>query len=461
MKILNRSDMHDYQSAGVKWVFKNRHCGLFMDMGLGKTVTLLTAIKELLEDIDICKVLIIAPKRVVESVWHVEIEKWKHLKDLKISRVIGSEKQRILALKEKAEIYIISRDNIAWLCGQYGGLMLPFDMLVIDESSSFKNPKSVRFKALKKVQPSFSRVAILTGTPASNGLIDLWPQIYLLDRGDRLGKTITSYRDTYFKPGKRNGNIVFSYTCTNETLIHDKIADICMSLASKDYLDMPPAIVNDIYINFDNELMQKYDDFEESKVLELFNLEDDLSVANAAALSNKLLQFSNGAVYDENKTAHVVHDLKLDALEEIIDSANGKPILVAYSFKSDIDRICERFKRLNPVLLKTDKDVLDWNAGKIQLMLIHPASAGHGLNLQQGGHILVWFGLNWSLELYLQTNTRLDRQGQPFTVLIHRLICKGTIEGRVANALSVKNKTQFELLSAIKLIVQKYKKLKS
>lgn len=459
--VLTKDNMHIYQQKGVEWVFNNLHCGLFMDMGLGKTVTLLTAIKELLDDADICSTLIVAPKRVVESVWHAEIEKWVHLKNLKISRVIGNEKQRLTALKEKADIHIISRDNIAWLCGQYGGLMLPFDMLVIDESSSFKNPKSVRFKALKKVQPSFRRVTILTGTPASNGLIDLWPQMYLLDRGERLGKTITSYRDTYFKPGRRNGHIVFSYTCTNETLIHDKISDICMSLAAKDYLDMPAAIVNDIYINFDTELKQKYDDFEESKVLELFNAEDDLSVANAAALSNKLLQFSNGAVYDEDKLVHKVHDLKLEALEEIIESANGKPVLVAYSFKSDIDRICEKFKSLKPVLLKTDKDVLDWNAGKIPLMLIHPASAGHGLNLQKGGHILVWFGLNWSLELYLQTNTRLDRQGQEYVVLIHRLICKGTIEERVSNALTTKNKTQSELLSAIKLIVQKYKKLKS
>jgi SNF2 family DNA or RNA helicase len=458
---LKKEQMHTYQKGGVDWIIKNLHAGLFMDMGLGKTVTSLTAIKELIDDLDITKTLIVAPKRVAESVWHVEIEKWEHLKNLKISKIIGNEKQRQAALKAKADIYIISRDNIAWLCGQYGGLMLPFDFLIVDESSSFKNPKSVRFKALKKVQPSFRRVVILTGTPASNGLIDLWPQMYLLDRGERLGKTITSYRDTYFKPGRRNGAIVFNYTCTNEQLIHDKINDICMSLSSKDYLDMPDAIINDINIKFSPDLQAKYDDFEERKVLEILNSEEGLSVTSAAVLSNKLLQFSNGAVYDEEKNAHLVHDLKLDVLEEIIESANGKPVLVAYAFKSDIDRIMTRFKSLKPVLLKTDKDVLEWNAGKIQLMLIHPASAGHGLNLQNGGHILAWFGLPWSLELYLQTNTRLDRQGQKELVIINRIICESTIEQRQVAALVSKNKTQAELLNAVKLIIKKYEKLKS
>lgn len=449
--------MHAYQNDGVEFIFNNMFCGLFMDMGLGKTVTTLTAVKKLLDDLDISRVLIIAPKRVVETVWKEETDGWEHLSELRVSKIIGSEKERLAALKVKADIHVISRDNIAWLCGQFGGAMVPYDMLIIDESSSFKNPKSIRFKALKKVLPSFKRAVILTGTPASNGLIDLWPQIYVLDRGERLGKTITEYRKTYFTPGKTNGHIVLSYNCAKDDKekIHNKISDICMSLSSKDYLNMPSAIINDVKIKLPKNLYDEYLAFERDKVIELIS--GDISVANAAALSNKLLQFSNGSLYDENRGVHHVHDLKLDALEEIVEGSGDNPILVAYSFRSDIDRIMERFKSLKPRLLKTENDIREWNEGKIKMMLIHPASAGHGLNLQKGGHILVWFGLNWSLELYLQTNTRIDRQGQEHTVLIHRIILEDTIDIRVLESLSSKNRTQSALLDAVKLIIKKYK----
>lgn len=460
---MNESDMHGYQDTSVDHILNNLFCGLFLDMGLGKTVSSLTAINKLLyEELDINNALVVAPKRVVESVWTKEVEKWDHLKHLKIVRVIGNPKQRLAALKTKADIHLISRDNIVWLCGQYGGSMLPFDMLVIDESSSFKSPKSLRFKALKKVQASFDRVLLLTGTPAPNGLIDLWSQIFLLDRGERLGKTITQYREVYFRPGKTNGAIVYNYNLQNdgEERIHSKIDDICISMKAEDYLDMPEKIPNFIDLYFDEQTRIKYDNFERDQVLELFSDGEEISAINAAALSNKLLQFANGAVYDDEKNYHIVHDIKIEALDEIIDNANGKPVLVAYTYRHDLERILHRFKSKKIRQLKTDKDIDDWNAGKIEILIMHPASGGHGLNLQAGGNIVVWFGQIWSLELYQQFNARLYRQGQDKPVVINHLIMKNTIDEDVIKSLNNKDAKQNNLLEAVKSKIAKYLKTK-
>lgn len=459
---MDKDALHNYQLTSVDHIIDNKHCALFLEMGLGKTVSALTAIDILIyQEIEINNTLVVAPKRVAESVWSAEIDKWEHLTHLKIVKIIGSVKQRKEALRTKADIYTIGRDNVAWLCGQYGGSMLPFDMLVIDELSSFKNPKSVRFKALKNVQPSFKRVVGLTGTPAPNGFIDLWSQIYLLDRGERLGKFIGKYRDEYFKAGKRNGAIIYNYDIMpdSEVRISEKIKDICMSMKAKDYLTLPGRIENIIEVKFDKELQKKYDDFEEEQVLQLFaDAPDDqvISAVNAAALSNKLLQFANGAVYDNNKDYHVMHDLKIEALKEIIEDANGKPVLIAYSFIHDLKRIMHALSKYKPVKLTTDQDIKDWNDGKIQVMVMHPASGGHGLNLQAGGNILVWFGQTWSLELYQQFNARLDRQGQTNMVIIHKLIATKTMDVKVLNALNGKDKTQDSLMEAVKAIIKKY-----
>lgn len=455
---MNEENLHGYQDAGVDHIIETPFAGLLLDMGLGKTVTTLTAINRLIfEELTVQKVLIIAPKRVAENVWSTECEKWEHLQHLRISKIIGPPPKRLAALKETAEIYIISRDNIAWLCGQYGGSMLPFDMMVIDESSSFKNHKSQRFKALRRVQPSFDRVILLTGTPAPNGLIDLWGQIYLLDRGERLGKTIGSYRDQYFNPGMRNGATIFNYKIKkdSEGAIHKQIEDICMSMKAEDYLDMPDKIDNVISLKLPADVAQQYGDFEREQVLEL--MEGDITALNAAALSTKLLQFAGGAIYDEDRNVHEVHGVKLDAVEEIIENANGRPVLVAYAFQHDRDRIIERLKKYKPVQLKTEQHIKDWNAGKIQVLIMHPASGGHGLNLQSGGNEIVWFSQTWSLELYQQLNARLYRQGQQSNqVIIHHLVTEGTLDADVMKSLDNKNNKQEGLMQAIKAKIQKY-----
>lgn len=461
---MNEADLHDYQIAAVEHIIDNPHAALFLEMGLGKTVSSLTAIKKLMfEELEISKTLVVGPKRVVESVWDAECEKWEHLKDLRVSKIIGTAKQRKEALRKNADVYLISRDNVSWLCGLYGGSMLPFDMLVIDELSSFKNPKSIRFKALRGVQPSFKRVIGLTGTPAPNGLIDLWSQVYLLDRGERLGKFITRFREDYFKPGKRNGAIIYKYdlVTNGEARIHEKIGDICMSMKAKDYLSLPGRIDNVIKIVLPSDIQAKYEAFERDQVLQLFaeQPEDEaITAVSAAALSNKLLQFANGAVYDENKDWHVVHDLKIEALKEIIEDANGKPVLVAYTYQHDLHRIKEALKSYKPVQLKTDQDVKDWNAGKIQVMIMHPASGGHGLNLQSGGHIIVWFGQTWSLELEQQFNARLDRQGQENVVIINKLVASKTMDEDVIKSQESKSAKQDSLMEAVKAKIKKYVK---
>lgn len=465
---MKETDLHNYQKACVQHIISNRFCGVFLDMGLGKTVSTLTAVNHLMNDYcEINSVLVIAPKRVAESVWQEEAEKWEHLKHLRFSKITGTAKQRVAAVVEtKADIYIISRDNVAWLCALYGGGKLPFDMVVIDELSSFKSYKSERFKALRGARPYLKRLVGLTGTPAPNGLIDLWPQIYLMDRGERLEKTITRYREKYFRPGKMNGNVVFSYNLMedSEKLIHKKIEDICISMKADDYLRMPLRTDNYIKLKMPADLKKQYEDFEKNRVLDLIKQEDDneaveISVVNAAALSNKLLQFANGAVYDENRAVFPVHDIKLETLKEIVENSNGQPILVAWTFQFDRDRILEYLKKYKPRELKTNKDIEDWNAGKIQVMLAHPASAGHGLNLQAGGSTIVWYGQTWSLELYQQFNARLYRQGQQNHVIINHLILEGTHDEDVVKALKAKDRKQNALMDSIKAKIDKYKKL--
>lgn len=459
---MNKDSLHEYQVTCTKHIFKHTHSGLFLDMGLGKTVITLTAIDELMySDLSINSALIIGPKRVVENVWHTEIKKWAHLKHLTCSIVAGSAKKRREALQQKADIYLVSRDNIAWLCGQYGGSMLPFDMLVIDESSSFKNHKSIRFKALRNVQMSFKRVVILTGTPAPNGLIDLWSQIYLLDRGKRLGKFISHYRNEYFNPGRTNGAIVYNYNLQRDAdkRIHNQIKDICISMTAKDYLEMPERIENVIPVVFDEATQKKYNDFEREQVLELFSdIEDgkEISAVNAAALSNKLLQFANGAVYDEDRNVHEVHNLKIDAVKEIVEETGGKPILIGWTYRHDRDRLMNALKKYKPRELKTGQDIDDWNNKKIQIMMMHPASGGHGLNLQGGGNTIIWFGQTWSLELYMQFNARLFRQGQTNAVIIHKLIAHNTIDQDVVKAQGRKLKKQDALIDAVKARIRKY-----
>lgn len=457
--MLTRENLHEYQETGVQHILDNTHCGLFLEMGLGKTVTTLTAINTLLyEWLDIDTVLVVAPKRVAESVWDAEIDRWAHLNGLTVSKIIGTAKERKIALKQKADIYLLGRDNVSWLCSQFGGSMLPFDMLVIDELSSFKNHKSLRFKSLRKVQPSFKRVVGLTGTPAPNGLIDLWSQMYLLDRGERLGKFIGTYRDEFFKPGQRNGHIVYNYKIIpeGEKRIHERISDICMSMKTKDYLKLPGRIDNIIEIKLTKELQFEYNQFVAEQVLSMFGEGQEITAANAAALSGKLLQFANGAIYDSDKNYHVVHDLKIEATKELIEDANGKPVLIAYSFKHDLARLKKSLAKYKPRQLKTQKDQDDWNAGNVQVMLMHPASGGHGLNLQAGGNIIVWFGNTWSLELEQQFNARLDRQGKKEVTIINKLVAVNTVEQDVIDSQLRKKTKQDGLMEAVKALIKKY-----
>lgn len=457
MAKLSKKDMHSYQHHCVEHILQHECAGLFISMGLGKTVATLTAIDKLMfEELEIEKVLVIAPKRVAEDTWTTEAMKWEHLKHLRISVALGSERERKEALKAKADIYVINRENVAWLIAFYQGAF-PFDFLVIDELSSFKSAKSIRFKALRMIRPKIKRVVGLTGTPAPNSLIDLWPQVYLLDQGERLGKTITGYRERYFTPGKRNGQVVFDYKLRTdgENAIYQKIGDICISMKAKDYLSLPERIERTVAIKFSSKVQLQYEEFERNQILALEDLED-ISAVNAAALTNKLLQFANGAVYTADKDYYEVHKEKLEALGEIIEAANGQPVLVFYSYKHDVERINSYLKVFKPRMLNNSADIAEWNSGKISLLLAHPASAGHGLNLQAGGNIIVWFGQTWSLELYQQANARLDRQGQTKAVIIHHLVASGTMDEDVLAALDRKSHGQNALMEAVKARIEKY-----
>lgn len=460
---MDKSNLHKYQKVCVEHIISHPFCGVFLDMGLGKTISTLTAIEELKYDYcEIDTVLIIAPKRVVETVWEEEAKKWDHTKHLTFSKIIGTERQRLAALKVKADVHIISRDNIAWLCSLYAA-KLPYDMLVIDELSSFKSHQTQRFKSLRLARPWFKRVVGLTGTPAPNGLINLWSQMYLIDRGERLEKTITAYRSRYFRPGASNGYVVYSYKLLSdsERLIQERIKDICISMRAEDYLEMPERIDNFVRVTMPDKLMDAYKKFEQENVITLANEIEEgtttVNAVNAAALSNKLLQFANGAMYDENKNVVPIHDLKLEALKEIIEAADGKPVLVAWTYQFDRDRIKNYFRSMAPRELKTAEDINDWNAGKVRLMLAHPASAGHGINLQAGGNIIVWYGLTWSLELYQQFNARLYRQGQKQRTIIHHIVNTGTHDEDVVRALKSKDKTQNNLMNSIKAKLELYR----
>lgn len=438
---------HNYQNYAKDFILAHKVSALFLDCGLGKTITTLTAINELMYDsFEISKVLIIAPLRVAQSTWKEEIEKWDHLNLLRYSIAVGDEKERLKALKQTSDIYIINRENVDWLVTK-SGIDFNFDMLIIDELSSFKSHTSKRFKSLLKIRPYFERVVGLTGTPSSNGLMDLWAEFRVLDLGERLGRYITHYRNEYFLPDKRNGAIIFSYKpqIKAEERIYRRLADITISMKSTEYLKMPELILNELEINLDEKDQMKYKRFKKEMVMTI--QEKEIDAINAASLSNKLIQLANGSIYDEDKKFYEVHNKKLDKLEEIIESANGKPVLVAYWFKADKERIEKRFKVRE---IKTADDIKQWNKGMIDLALIHPASAGHGLNLQSGGSTLVWFSLTWSLELYQQTNARLYRQGQKDTVVIHHLITKNTIDEDIMKSLKRKDKTQEALMRAVK-----------
>jgi len=438
---------HNYQIYSTNFILNNPISAIFLECGLGKSVISLTAINDLMLDyFDVSRTLVIAPLRVANSTWPDEIKKWDHLKHLNYSVVIGSEKERLDALGKPAHIYLINRENVDWLITK-SGIPWKFDMVVIDELSSFKSYQAKRFKSLLKVRPKLKRIVGLTGTPSSNGLMDLWAEFRLLDMGERLGRYITYYRQNFFVPDKRNQQMIFSYKPKDgaEKKIYSLISDITISMKSKDFLKMPECVMNEVIVTLSDKEQKLYDSLKQDMVLSLE--ENEIDAINAAALSNKLLQMSNGAVYNDDKESLHIHDRKLDALEDLIEGANGKPVLVTYWFKHDLEKIKDRFDVRE---IKSAKDISDWNEGKIPVALIHPASAGHGLNLQAGGSTLIWFGLTWSLELYQQTNARLYRQGQDNTVVIHHILTKGTIDEDVMKALKAKEKIQDALIDSVK-----------
>ena len=444
---------YPYQKKAIDFIMEHKRCGLFLDMGLGKTISTLMAIQELMFDcFEINKVLVIAPIRVARSTWPDEIEKWDETSNLRVSVAVGTPKKRLHAFEEEADIYVINRENVVWMVEN---IKFDFDMVVIDELSSFKNNQAKRFKALRKVISRCDRVVGLTGTPAPNGLMDLWPQIYLLDQGRRLGKTITSYRRKYFRPGRSNGYVVYDYVPLPdaEKEIYEKIGDICISMSKEDYLNMPDRIYQMIVVELDKKAFGYYKRLEKEAIIELSD--NDVILANSAAsASNKLQQIADGAVYTEKKDYVEIHDSKLDALEDLIEAANGQPVMVFYQFKHDKERIENRFETRS---IENEKDVKDWNEGKIPILLAHPASIGHGLNLQHGGHIIIWFGLTWSLELYQQANDRLYRQGQAKTVMVYHIVAKGTIDTGMIKALNSKKRGQDGLMDYVKAKVEEYK----
>lgn len=460
--MLSRDNLHDYQLHAEEHLLNNPAAGLFMEPGLGKTITTLSAIEELINNrMLITKVLVVAPKKVAESVWKQEAALWSHTKDLRFSLILGDERSRKEALRVKADIYVINRENLSWLVSLMQGRCM-FDMLVLDESSSFKNEDTKRFRAVKAILPALKRKVILTGTPMPNTLLDLWSQLYILDQGARLGDNFTKFKLTYFAkdPYKQFSWSLIHPDC--EKIISEKIGDICISLQEKDYLKLPPRIDRIVEIPFSQQQRKLYEEFEKDRVLTLFG-DTDITAINAAALTNKLLQYANGAIYDEDKNWHEVHGEKLDRLEEIIEDAAGHPVLVFYTFQHDLARIQKRLDKMGVAwkLLKSDKEVQSWNKGEIPVMLAHPASAGHGLNLQGGGNIVIWYGLNWSLELYDQGKKRVHRQGQKKPVIMHHLLIADTMDMEVWRVLNSKAANQESLMQAVKAkIISIQRKLK-
>lgn len=450
---------YPYQRYAEQEIIEKPNIGLFLDMGLGKTVITLTALHELkFNHWAVNKALIIAPKKVAEDTWQTEAQKWEHLQDLRIVSALGSATRREQALSTPADIYVINRENTQWLV-EYCGRNWPFDTVVLDESSSFKNHQAKRFRALRTVRPKINRLIELTGTPNPHGLMDLWAQVFLLDGGARLGRTISVYRDMYFNPDKRNRTTIFSYAPKDgaEPEIHRRIADICISMKASDYLDLPDLIYEDIPVVLDEAAQKAYKRMERDAVLQVD--EDTITATNAAALSGKLLQLCNGAVYDENHEVVHVHDCKLEAFLEAVEGLNGQHAIVCYAFIHDRDRLLQALERtsLRVRVYKDTRDKDDWNAGKIDLLLIHPASCGYGLNLQDGGHHIIWFGLTWNLEEYQQANKRLHRQGQTQPVIVHHLVVKGGRDEDVIRSLESKDDVQESLLRSLKVRIQEAK----
>lgn len=438
---------HEYQSAATAFIEANPVAAVFLDMGLGKTAIALTAVADLLFDsFEVRRVLVVAPLRVARDTWPDEIAKWDHLAHLRWALAVGSADERRAALASGADVTIINRENVAWLVFE-SGVAFDFDMVVIDELSSFKSHQSKRFKALAKVRPALRRAVGLTGTPSSNGLMDLWAQFRVLDRGERLGRFIGEYRRRYFEPDKTNGQVVYSYRPLPgaEEAIYAAISDVTISMRAADHLRMPELVVSRREVEMDEGERRRYERMRDELALSL--PDGEVTAANAAALTGKLLQMANGTVYDDEGRAVAIHDRKLDALEDVVEEACGKPVLVAYWFRHDLERIAARMRVRE---IRTSEDIRDWNAGRIPVAAIHPASAGHGLNLQRGGSTLVWFGLTWSLELYKQTNARLWRQGQERTVVICHIVAKGTVDARVLSALSGKDMAQERLIEAVR-----------
>ena len=452
---------HTYQTRLKDFIIDNRYAFLTVDMGLGKTVTTLTAVRELLEDyLEAERVLVIAPKSVAENTWTSECAKWDHLAHLRVSVVMGDEKHRIKALETPADIYVINRDNVVWLTDHYGA-QWPFDTVIIDESSSFKNPQARRFKALRKVRPMIRRMVLLTGTPSPNGHMDLWSQMWLIDMGQRLGRTITSYRSKYFRPGRSNGHTVYNWILNPgaSAAIGELMADVTVSLKAEDWIEVPDLIETDVRIALSPKELQQYKIFERDQVMSVGSA--DIVAITAAALATKLLQFTGGAMYaetpDGRETYVKVSDAKLRALEDIIEAADGDPVLVFYQYRHELERLQEYFKALHPVTFSGEPEILkEWNEGRIPLLLCQPASVQYGLNMQAGGHIIVWYTPTWNLEQYQQANARLHRQGQNRPVLCYRLICDGTIDEKVVGALKGKDTAQERLLRLIRDITDDY-----
>ena len=445
---------YPHQRAGIEWIANRPACALLWGMGTGKTVTTLTAIDQLLYDyLEDGPVLVIAPKRVAENTWSKEADKWEHLHHLRVSKIMGTEKQRLSALSTPADLYVINRENVVWLVDR---LLLhwPFPSVVIDELSSFKSAQAKRWKALRRVRGRIRRLIGLTGTPRPNGLEDLWPEVYLLDQGERLGRTLGAFRARWLLPEKMNGHIVYSYRPKEgaEAEVYDRLSDICMSIRKDDVLSLPGQIYEDIELTAPPSLLKQYKKFEKDKVLECLDADGEIVAGTAAALTNKLLQFANGAIYDMDGNVHELHDIKLDALEELLEEAGGDNVLVLYAYKHDRDRIQKRIKCRE---LDKPEDIDAWNRGEIPVALAHPASIGHGLNLQDGGHIIVWYGLTWSLELYQQANERLNRPGQKNVCRVYHLILKGTHDSRVLQALKNKDEGQAAAIEALRLEVMK------
>lgn len=446
-----------HQRAGIDWILEHPASALFWGMGSGKTVTTLTAVDRLLHDlVEDGPVLIVAPKRVAENTWSTETAKWDHLAHLRVSRVLGTAKQREDALAVSADLYVVNRENVPWLVetmeARPGGW--PFPIVVLDELSSFKSAQAKRWKALRRVRGRIRRIIGLTGTPRPNGLEDLWPEVYLLDQGERLGRTLTQFRKQYLVPDQMSGHIVYRYRAREGAAaeVYDRLADLCMSVRKEDVLDLPGQLYEDVVLEPPAALLRKYKTFEREQVMELLGEDGTILAPTAAVLTSKLLQFANGAVYDTDGGVHVLHDIKLDALEELVEAAGGDPVLVLYLFRHDADRIRQRIECRS---LDGPEDIAAWNRGEVPVALAHPASIGHGLNLQDGGHITVWFGLTWSLELYQQANERLNRPGQRHVCRVYHLLLKGTHDERVLRALETKENGQTAALEALRLELTK------